>query len=156
MKILTQLHSRRAFTLVEVLMTLMLAAILGAVATVQFMNYSKEAKIAVTKQRLVDLAKAISGDSGLIANGVFLKPGFEHDIGALPTSLNDLINQGTYPSYNPYTKLGWRGPYVNSSQADWNKDAWGTALVYSAGARTIKSYGPDTLLGNGDDITQSF
>jgi hypothetical protein len=57
---------------------------------------------------------------------------------------------GTIPAYNPIARLGWHGPYIDSSGGDYLKDAWGANYVYDPAARTIKS------VGSGADIVMSF
>ena len=39
---------------------------------------------------------------------------------------------------------------------NWDEDAWGTTFVYSSGARTLTSCGPDTVCSNGDDVVYNF
>jgi len=114
----------------------------------------------VTNTKLNAIKVAIIGDARFVAGGKYSKQGYETHCLAVPTVITDLSTQpasGTCASvYDPFTKQGWRGPYVDSTNADWSKDAWGTALVYSSAGRTIKSCGPDSTCGNSDDITLSF
>lgn len=148
-----------AFTMVEMLMTISLVAVLGGIATVQFIDYRKDAKIAVTNKKLAELREAIVGNPDLVANGAYVKPGFIIDTGSVPASLDDLVTQGAYSSFDMYEKKGWRGPYVNTvpgGGVSWSQDGWGTNLNYSAGARTITSCGDNKTCGNSDDITVSF
>lgn len=135
---------------------MIVVAILAVVAIPQFVNFGSDAKDAVSRTRLKEIRMAIVGDPQAIAGGVYTKAGFEKDLAALPTALSELGVIGAYPAYDPFTKIGWRGPYVDTSVPDWNKDAWGTTFSYSAGGRTLTSYGPDKASGGGDDITVSF
>lgn len=144
------------FTLVEILMVLLLVGILSAVGVNQFINFGGEARTAMTNEKLNQIKQAIIGDSRRVANGRYLNPGFESHMGSLPTALTDLTTQGAQPAYNPFSKTGWRGPYISDTSSDWNLDAWGTAIVYNSGARTLTSYGPDKASGGGDDIVVSF
>lgn len=137
-------------------MVLVLIAVLAAIAIPSFVNLTKDAKITVTTEKLNEMKRAIVGDSRRVANGQYLNPGFENNMGAVPTALTDLTTQGAQTTYNPFTKRGWRGPYLSNTDANWNKDAWGTAIVYNSGARTLTSYGPDKAAGGGDDIVVSF
>lgn len=149
-------HRMRGFTLIEMLMVILLVGILATFTTSQYFKFTDEARTNVTLSRLSDLRTAIIGDSRMVAAGKFTNPGFMGQIGSVPTGLNDLITQGAYPAYDPFSQKGWRGPYVASTDANWNKDAWGVALVYSSVTRTIKSCGKDMVCGNADDISVSF
>ena len=162
------MQTKRGFTLIELLMVVVLLGILSAVGVSQFIDFGSDARTAVTQKRLSELKKAIIGDPNLIANGQYLKPGFLAHLGQLPIDpnpgdpsddLTDLVNQGSYPPYDPFNKTGWRGPYVQSSDPEWNQDAWGNPIRYNSGARTLTSCGEDGICGgagSSDDITVSF
>jgi type II secretory pathway pseudopilin PulG len=137
-------------------MAVCLVAILATVAIPSFTNFSKDARVAVTRERLSALKAAIVGDARMVANGQYTKPGYFAQVGSLPISLNDLVLQGSNPSYNVYTKVGWNGPYV-SSETGWDLDAWGTTIVYDSSARTLTSAGPDQdLATTADNIVVNF
>ena len=148
-------------TLIEVLMALALVAILSTVAITQFTDFSKDAKIAVTKERMNTIRVAIKGDARMVQNGQFTRPGFEAHIGELPgivtaesgaTALDELVtNPGDYSAYSVTTKLGWRGPYLSDSDPDWYKDAWGNDFDYDPVAKTLTSMGPDGDLATTND-----
>ncbi len=148
--------NKNGFTLVEILMVLILVGILSAIAFPAFVDFSNDARVVTTTEKLNEFKRAIIGDPRRVANGRHLDPGFETHRGALPAALTDLTTQGAQPAYNPFSKSGWRGPYISDSSTDWNLDAWGTAIVYNAGARTLTSYGEDLAVGGGDDIIVSF
>lgn len=150
-------HSRlrTGFTLIEVLMVLILIGVLTAIGLPSFINLSTNAKISVTTDKLNDMKRAIVGDSQVV-QGRFVNPGYESHMGTLPNALTDLTTQGAQATYNPFTKTGWRGPYISSTASDWNLDAWGTAIVYSKAGRSLTSYGPNKVSGGGDDITITF
>jgi prepilin-type N-terminal cleavage/methylation domain-containing protein len=138
------------FTLIEILMVITLVAVLSAVALPQFIDFRDDARSAVTRDRLNSFRSSILGDPG---TG---RTGYLTHFGSPPPSLNALIVRGAQPVYNPVTKIGWNGPYVDGTVPDWDRDAWGTALVYSGATRTLRSCGPNRSCGDGDDLTISF
>jgi prepilin-type N-terminal cleavage/methylation domain-containing protein len=151
----------RGFTLLELLMAVALLAVLSTIAVTQFTDFSKDAKIAVTRERMNTIRVAIKGDARMVQNGQFVRPGFEAHIGKLPgvttgqtgvTALNELIeNPGDYSAYSIVTKLGWRGPYLSDSDVNWYKDAWGQEFVYDPVGKTLTSKGPDVDLATTTD-----
>jgi len=142
-------------------MALALVAILSTVAITQFSDFSKDAKIAVTQERMNTIRVAIKGDARMVQNGQFTRPGFEAHIGQLPgvvtgesgaTALEELVtNPGDYSDYSVSTKLGWRGPYLSDSDPAWYQDAWGNDFDYDPIAKTLISMGPDGDLGTTED-----
>lgn len=138
------------FTLIEILMVVLLVSIVSAFAIPQFIDFRKDAKIAVTQDRLNSFRLAITGDART------QRTGYISHMGAIPSNLTDLTTKGTKVDYDPISKTGWNGPYVDSTVTDWNLDAWGTALVYSSSGRSIKSCGPNKTCGDSDDLTVTF
>jgi prepilin-type N-terminal cleavage/methylation domain-containing protein len=159
----TLTKSSAGFTLVEILMVIMLVGILTTMAISGFHDFSSDARTVVTRERLNSIKAALVGDARFVSAGTFTKPGYEaHCLGS-PTSLSDLV---TMPgagvcatAYDPFTKRGWRGPYVDGTVANWNADGWSTPFEYfSVGppARTLRSCGPDLTCGTADDISVTF
>jgi len=151
------------FTLVEALMVILILGILATIGVTQFTDFSKDARTAVTNEKLVAIKLAIIGDPHFYAGGEYTKPGYQAHCGAPPVTLNDLI---TMPGagacstvYDPFLKTGWRGPYLSSTDSSWNQDGWGTTLEYfvtGPPVRTIRSCGPDKICGNTDDLSLTF
>ncbi len=153
------LAGRYGFTLIEILMVILLVGIVSAVTVPQFIDFSRDAKTSVTNQKLIEFKKAIIGDpDSLTKNGTYAQPGFENHVGAVPTTLAQLNTQGALAAYDPFTKKGWRGPYVSTSttNASWNIDGWGTVIQYTPVTRTLFSCGADKICSNGDDIVVRF
>lgn len=144
----------KGFTLLELVMIIVLLGILAAVAIPRYQDIGTDAKQAVTTHRLEELRKAIVGNPDAVGSGTYSARGFRGDVGSFPAALTDLVNQGSYPAWNRYTKTGWNGPYVSSSGDEYLLDAWGNNFVYDAGGNppTITSYGANGVSGGGDDI----
>ena len=136
-------------------MAVTLVAILATVAIPQFTNFTKDARIAVTRERLSAIKAGIVGDARMVANGQYTKPGYYAQVGSYPSSCDDLVHQGSNPAYNVYTKTGWNGPYV-SDESGWDLDAWNQQIVCDGTGHTITSAGPDQTMGTSDDIVVSF
>jgi prepilin-type N-terminal cleavage/methylation domain-containing protein len=142
------------FTLIELVLTFLVVGILSAVAIPATTALLNNARISATEKELKEIQIAIMGDhKNRIA-------GFRDNIGALPTTLNQLYDNSaaTYPTFNSYTQMGWNGPYIESRDSNSDgtpevlQDAWGTLYVYNQGTGTITSWGPNRASGGGDDI----
>lgn len=151
------------FTLMELVMVIMLVGILAVVAVPNLIDFGSDARTAVTRDEMLTIKRAILGDSRVAVKGAIVFAGYEADMGALPSKLEDLVkNPGTGDTtqdYNPLKRSGWRGPYVdNSTVSDYSSDAWDTAYVYSSASRLIRSWGEDGAddTGGDDDIDLTF
>jgi prepilin-type N-terminal cleavage/methylation domain-containing protein len=141
------------FTLIEVIVVIAVVSILAAMAVPYAVKIIDQSREEATKKQMEEIHRAIVGDpKGPTA-------GYLGDRGALPANLSMLNTQGAQAG--PTTgalgvKYGWYGPYVKIgySAGAYLVDGWGTPLVYnSPGAGQITSYGPNRILGGGDDIT---
>jgi prepilin-type N-terminal cleavage/methylation domain-containing protein len=148
------------FTLIEILLVAFLISILAAIGVTQFLGFNNDAKTAVTKEKLAALKVAVTGDGRFTSGGVPTKLGFEANCQGLPSSLNDLVTQpatgACMSAYNPYTRVGWNGPYVSNADSSWDQDGWGKQIQYSSASRTLSSCGQNGVCGDGDDITFHF
>jgi len=152
------------FTLIELILILVLLGLLAAVAVPRFFDLGGQARINVTKERLEHIKRAILGDPSAVSGGTFSAPGYWGDMGRLPSTLGELSTQGGQPAWNKFTRRGWNGPYIESSQFT---DAWGNAICFrtapcaspcpavatSSRSFTLQSAGPDGILCNSDDLT---
>ena len=133
------------FTLIELVIIIVSLAIIAAVAVPRFADLATGSKINATKQELTALKKAIVGNPTVTAGGEYVDRGFEGDVGFTPSRLQDLVARPDSVSvYNPLSRLGWNGPYIDSAGSDYLRDAWGNNYVYLPGSRTILSTGGGT------------
>ena len=132
------------FTLIELVIVIVIAAILVTVALRGGKSISETTKIEGTRQEMDALSRAIVGNPDLHNNGIRSDFGYVGDIGALPSNLDALHD-------NPGGYATWRGPYIESRfvqmSDDFKRDAWGSTYQYSGGAEI-------TSTGSGSNITR--
>jgi len=129
-------QSRRAFTLVEMLLVVAIIGILAALVI---------PKIAGTRDRAAKTA--VQAD---INGGIKSALGqYEIDMGSYPRSFQDLIQQ-------PGNANNWHGPYMDPPKLP--IDPWGFPYVYifpgkvNQNSYDLYSVGPDGKEGTDDDI----
>ncbi|HMO27688.1 MAG TPA: type II secretion system major pseudopilin GspG [Tepidisphaeraceae bacterium] len=127
---------RRAFSLIELLLVLVILAVLAAIVVPKFTGRGQQARETAAKANISILSNALAQ--------------FEIDTGRYPTNdegLEALVRQ-------PSGAEGWRGPYIERGVP---KDPWGNDFGYrQPGQRNPTSYdlyslGADGREGN-DDI----
>lgn len=128
---------RRAFTLIELLLVLVILGILAAIVVPKFSGRTEQARLTAAQTQISSFSTALDA--------------FEVDNGYYPKGKNgllDLVQQ-------PRDTQNWRGPYLK----DLPKDPWGHDYIYECpGKHNSSSYdlmstGPDGRVGNDDDIT---
>jgi prepilin-type N-terminal cleavage/methylation domain-containing protein len=140
------------FTLIELVIIIVAMGILAAFAIPKFADMTTSSKITATRDEMTLLKKSIIGNPAAVAGGEYVDRGFEGDIGYPPSRLQDLaVRPESIPAYNKLTRIGWNGPYIDSSGSQYLKDAWGTAYQYSSATRTLKSTG-----GGADSVVITF
>jgi prepilin-type N-terminal cleavage/methylation domain-containing protein len=138
----SKLNQRDGFTLIELVIVMVVLAIVAAVAIPRMGDVAENSKVTTTKEEMRRLKVAIVGDPSLSAAGKLTNRGYAGDVGALPSALTDLaIKPGAVSAYNKFTRLGWNGPYIDSANGEYLKDAWGANYTFNSGARTITSTG---------------
>lgn len=129
--------SRRAFTLIELLLVLVILAVLASLVVPRFAGRSEQAKTTAANTDVASIATALRI--------------FEVDCSRYPTTeegLGALLSQ-------PANVSGWKSPYLERGLP---KDPWGKAYVYrcpgehNLNGYDLYSYGPDGQDGGGDDI----
>jgi hypothetical protein len=104
-----------------------------------------------------NIRRAIMGDPTMVVGGHFSQAGFRGDLNQLPNPLSQLTTQGALPAWDKFTRRGWNGPYIDGGQLN---DAWGNPITIggfdangvNGRTFTLRSAGPDGILGNADDI----
>lgn len=146
---------QRAFSLIEMVVTLSVAATLVALLGVVVARALQSSRESQTQQQVRQVYTAIFGEPSRGSHG------YVGDMGQLPTALSDLVTVGSQMAFHAQdgatahkgnVGTGWRGPYLTSpfSSTDLMTDAWGQQLSYTAGQ--VISNGPDGALSTSDDI----
>jgi prepilin-type N-terminal cleavage/methylation domain-containing protein len=150
--------SQRGFTLIEILMTIAILAVVTVMSLIPINNSIDEGRFQETVQKMQTIRIAILGDLSLTENGTRTNFGFLGDIGAIPSAGQGIAGLIANPGLNAWSlnsvarfAAGWNGPYLTSAQAGANftKDGWGRTFIYSPAATppTIESYGADGVVG---------
>ncbi len=145
------MNSRRGFTLLELVVVIAVIGILVAAVTPSVVQQLMDSRIQETRTEAQSLYDSMVGKP---ADGRF---GFVGDLGRLPASFTELVQQGSLPAFTTSTTrgvgMGWRGPYVNigTTANDYLTDAFGRAYTGAASGQ-IRSAGPDGVAGTVDDI----
>jgi len=127
--------TRRAFTLIELLLVLTILGILAAIVVPKMTGKSEQAKQQAAVTQISAFKTAINT--------------YEVETSGFPRTLLDLMTQ-------PRDVQNWRGPYLDSDAIP--KDPWGHDYVYvfpgkhNPSSFDITSPGPDGQLGTDDDI----
>ena len=133
---MTSACSRRAFTLVEIMLVVIIIGVLAAMVVPRFAGRTEQAKIARAK-------------SDIAAVGLALDV-YELDMGSYPEKLDQLL---AAPDSAGLAESNWRGPYLKRGRKGL-VDPWGKDYQYERleGDYKLTSFGPDGAQGN-DDLT---
>lgn len=146
---------QNGFTLIEILMTMALVAILS-VGGISLMTGSiDENRYDATVQEMKQIRAALVGDSSALQGGARSSFGYAGDMGALPSSLNHLLTippGGQSFSTSGRFGHGWNGPYLQAGAGGKSPvvDAWLRPylwVVNAAGDATLSSLGADGIVG---------
>ena len=134
------------FTLGEIVIVIVIIGILATVAMSTMSGAVDNSRHQEALEELDLLAKAIIGNSELVSGGVRTDFGYVGDVGALPSSLDNLVA-------NPGGFATWNGPYIRDAFAedanDFKTDPWGAEYNYSGGVSVQST-------GSGSSITKIF
>lgn len=134
---------RRAFTLLEVLMVVVIIGILAALVVPNFFGAAEDAKEKLTKAVV---------DSGM-NNTLDI---YRTNMGRYPTTDEGLIALVDKPD-DEEAAANWKGPYIKDASK--LKDAWGREFIYQCPGQynensyDLSSPGKDGQEGTDDDIT---
>ena len=131
---------RKAFTLIELLLVVVILSVLVSMVVPRLVGRSEQARVAAAKTDILSN----------IATALEL---YEMDAGGFPTTEQGLAALRTEPTSSPAPAI-WSGPYIKRTP----KDPWGREYKYkSPGDHNIDydlySLGKDGVEGGGDDIT---
>ena len=147
------------FTMIELVMVIVVMAALAAVSVPRINDFITNSTIQASKNEMLQIRAAISGTPDRTAGGRYVDRGYIGDVGALPSSLNDLITNPGLPAYDYFSRTGWNGPYlVDNGTGEILRDAWLVNYVLNVADSTIRSFGPNKTddSGTGDDIVIKY
>ena len=148
------------FTMIELVMVIVVMAALAAVSVPRINDFITNSKIQASKNEMLQIRAAISGTPDRTAGGRYVDRGYIGDVGALPSSLNNLlVKPGDVDPYDYFSRTGWNGPYlVDNGTGEILRDAWLVDYVLNVADSTIRSFGPNKTdnSGTGDDIVIKY
>ena len=133
---------RRAFTLIELMLVLVILATLSAIVVPRLVGHSKRAKIIATATQIADFGTALDT--------------FEIGLSRYPSTVEGLYALIDRPASDG-AQDDWNGPYLSKNVVP--LDPWGNEYQYRCPGQynpdgyDLYSYGPDGKLGGDDDIT---
>ena len=117
--------NHNGFTLIEIVTIILVIGVIATVATLRLNESIDTALYEQTKREMDNLAAAIAGNPEINASGSRADFGYVGDIGAYPTSLDDLVA-------NPGGFSTWNGPYIAGDLENngFKLDGWKVPYVY--------------------------
>ena len=150
---LSTLRNQKGFTLIELLMVILLIGILSVISITVLPDSVNESRFNQTIEKMNQLRNAMIGNPEIREGSTRTSFGYLGDVGAIPAAISSLLTiPGGVSAYATSTTarfgMGWNGLYLTgaNTNADYTKDAWGTAFVYTPGAS------PPTLVSRGADL----
>ena len=127
---------KRAFTLIELLLVMVILVVLAGIATPIYLNRAKDSKLQAASVAISNIEQCLDT--------------FEVDCGRLPTSSEGLAALLIAPP----NVQGWKGPYLKLDPLD----PWKNPFVYrcpgqhNTATYDLSSNGPDGQEATADDI----
>jgi prepilin-type N-terminal cleavage/methylation domain-containing protein len=147
----------RGVTLLELLVVMMILSLILTAAVKTWDVTLERGRFETTRRKLDQLASAIVGNPDLIVEGRRVDFGYVGDVGMLPVTLNDLIQDPT--GLEPDSS-NWRGPYLrstfNESSEGYRTDGWGDTILYSRDSLFVRSHGGRGLSDRSRWITREL
>ncbi len=147
---ISKLKNNNGITLIEIIVTVVIAGILSAIAIGSLGKLSETSRVEETKAELIRLETAIIGNPQLENNGTRTDFGYVGDVGAMPANLDALVS-------NPGGYATWKGPYIESrfteTPNDFKEDAWGVPYTYSGNSIVSTGSGSDIVRKFGTSVT---
>ena len=128
---------RRAFTLIELLLVLVILGVIAAIVVPKFSGRTEQARRTAAVTQIGSFKTALNA--------------FEVDNGYYPKGKSGLLEL----IEKPRDAQNWHGPYLENIP----KDPWGNEYVYEYPGRNnpnsfdLSSVGPDGRAGTEDDVT---
>ena len=138
------LHTSDGFTLIELTIMIVIVGILTAIAMQSMTSVVDDARLIKTEREMQSLADAIAGDADKATDGIRSDFGYVGDVGAFPSSVDDLFqNPGGYST--------WDGPYlpglISEDATGPKTDEWGQAYNYSGGISLTSTLHAQSVVG---------
>lgn len=167
---MTYSRGTSGFTVLELLMVLLLTGVLYTFMIGDVQRNDDAIKYEQTRARMEAIRIAIIGsETSTDFEGKRSNFGYYGDVGAMPSTLYDLITKPAAMATWAFNTLhgigvGWRGPYIVSTMISgekaYDRDGWNRLFTYSAaGTPSLSSLGSDNSVGGAgyaSDITMQF
>lgn len=140
---MSRVKGHSGFTLIEIVATIVVMGVLVTMALQAIGPITQGAKVEDTRREMDELANATAGNPNVTSNGERSDFGYVGDVGALPTTLDNLLT-------NPGSYTTWNGPYLNNDFTSWTTDiitdAWNISYTYSQDSARISSSGSGSTI----------